>query len=99
MSNHDKHNLIDADQCYICNGELTKTNCKVRDHCHRTGIYRGAAHTNCKINYFSNRYLHVVFHNSRGYDSQLSSKEAYNICGTYKHIDALPNSMEKHMTI
>ena len=51
MSRHDKHNGIDAEERYVCNGELTKTKYKVRDHCHRTGNYRGAAHTTFNIKY------------------------------------------------
>ena len=61
-----------AEQCYICQGEFTKPNYKVRDNCHITGKYRGAAHTRCNINYYNNRYLSVVFHNLKGYDSHLS---------------------------
>ena len=49
MSKHDKLKFIDADTCYLCYGEFTKTN-KVRDRCHRTGKYRGAAHVRCNIN-------------------------------------------------
>ena len=33
--------------CYICEKEFStdKKNCKVRDHCHYTGKYRGVAHS------------------------------------------------------
>ena len=34
--------------CWIC-GRLIDLDKKVRDHCHITGKYRGAAHWNCKI--------------------------------------------------
>ena len=51
-----------AEQCYICNGEFTKSHYKVRDHCHRTSKYRGAAQTICDMNYYTNRYLPVVVH-------------------------------------
>ena len=37
--------------CYICKKEFNKNdekNYKVRDHCHYTGKYRGAAHNICK---------------------------------------------------
>ena len=61
-----------AELCYICNGEFSKSNYKVRDHCHRTGKYRGAAHTRCNMNYTNNnRYLPVVFQHLKGYDSHI----------------------------
>ena len=56
----------------------------MRDHCHETGRFRGAAHDRRNIKYFSNRYLPVVFHNLRGYDSHLISREAYNIAQKLK---------------
>ena len=68
----------------MCNGELTKSSYKVRDHWHITGKYRGAAHTQCNVNYYTNRYLPVVFHKLKGYDSHISLKEAFQICGTDK---------------
>ncbi len=82
------------EQCYICHGDYIKTKYKVRDHCHRTGKYRGAAHVRCNINYYNNKYLPIVFHNLRGYDSHIILKQAFEICGTDKHITALLNSME-----
>ena len=99
MSKHDKHNFIDAKTCYICNVVYTKTNYKLRDHCHRKGNYRGAAHTRCNINYYKNRFIPVVFfHNLKDYDSHIILNDAFEICGTHKHITAIPNSMEKCMT-
>jgi hypothetical protein len=44
---------------------------KVRDHCHFTGKYRGAAHNCCNINhtYKNNRWkIPVFFHNMKNYD-------------------------------
>ena len=35
--------------CYICKKKIDKKNYKVRDHCHYTGKYRGAAHNNCNL--------------------------------------------------
>ena len=74
---------------------------KVKDHCHLTGTYRGAAHNKCKFYFFCNRFLPVVMHHLKGYDSHLIIKEAFNINKTLgdRKIDAIPNSYEKFMSI
>ena len=63
-----------ATHCHICEKELK--NDRVRDHDHITGKYRGAAHSECNINYnYKNVKIPVVFHNLRGYDSHLIMQE------------------------
>ena len=43
--------------CFICKGKFgnkylkDKQYCKVRDHCHYTGEYRGTAHSICNFKY------------------------------------------------
>ena len=62
MSRKDKEDWKTATNCYTCGGgNFTETSrtCKVRDHCHRTGCYRGAAHNRCNTNYFNNKYLPI----------------------------------------
>ena len=52
--------------CYICKKEFNKSdkkNYKVRDHCHYTGKYRGAAHNICNLRYKIPKEIPVVFHN------------------------------------
>ena len=97
MTKEDWKTHKNATQCYLCGGDFTEKNCKVRDHCHRTSAYRGPCHNNCNINYFTNRYLPIVFHNLRGYDSHLILKKAFDVVGADK-INAIPNSGEKFMT-
>ena len=89
-----------ARTCHICKCEFKANEKRVRDHDHRTGAFRGAAHEKCNINYFSNRYLPVVMHNLRGYDSHLIIKKAYDINKSIgnKDINAIPNSYEKFMS-
>jgi hypothetical protein len=81
LSKEDRINFHNADSCYLCGAcfDESKALCKVIDHDHRTGKYRGACHAKCNINYFSNRYLPVVVHNLRGYDSHLIISEAFKL--------------------
>ena len=65
-----------AENCHICLKEFNDPkNKKVRDHCHYTGLYRGAAHNNCNLKYRIPDYIPIVFHNLSGYDAHLFIKE------------------------
>ena len=55
---------------HICFKEFNEKG-KVRDHCHYTGLYRGAAHFGCNLRYKIPNYIPVVFHNLAGYDAHL----------------------------
>ena len=61
--------------CYICKKEFDEKNYKVRDHCHYTGKYRGAAHNICNLRYKIPKEIHVVFHNGSTYDYHFIIKE------------------------
>ena len=50
--------------CWICEKELGED--KVRDHCHYTGRYRGAAHNKCNLKYRRPNFVPVFFHNLSG---------------------------------
>ena len=80
--------------CWICKKLTDDDNKKVRDHCHITGKFRGAAHWNCNINLQLTKNVPVIFHNLRGYDSHLI------FCELNKFdvkIDVIPNRLEKYM--
>ena len=62
-------------KCYICFKLFTGKNPKVRDHCHYTGRYRGAAHSNCNLQYKIPSYSPIIFHNLSGYDAHPFTKE------------------------
>ena len=65
-----------AEKCHIClKGFNDPKNKKVRDHCHYTGEYRGAAHNNCNLKYKIPDHFPIVFHNLSGYDAHLFIKE------------------------
>ena len=80
--------------CWICDKLIDNTDNKVRDHCHITGKYRGAAHYSCNINLKTSKKVSVIFHNLKGYDSHLIFKELskFNV-----KISVLPYGSEKYM--
>ena len=58
--------------CYICKKEFNtndKKHYKVKDHCHYTGTYRGAAHNICNLRYKIPKEIPTVFHNGSTYDT------------------------------
>ena len=48
---------------------------KVKDHCHYTGKYRGAAHDICNLRYKIPKQISVVFHHGPTYDYHFIIKE------------------------
>ena len=48
---------------------------KVRDHCHCTGKFRGAAHSICNLRYKTPKEISVVFHNGSTYDYHFIIKQ------------------------
>ena len=70
-----EHN--EATQCHICFKPFDdpQNNRKVRDHCHYTGLYRGAAHNSCNLKYRIPDFVPIVFHNLSGYDAHLFIRE------------------------
>ena len=65
----DKMTYDNSTLCHICYEELGKD--RVRDHCHLTGMFRGAAHEICNLKYKVPKFFPVVFHNLSGYDNHL----------------------------
>ena len=64
----------EATVCHICKGSFGDVE-RVRDHCHLTGLYRGAAHDECNIRFRVPKFYPVLFHNLEKYDAHLFIKE------------------------
>ena len=71
-----------ATECYLCRGAFVtdqsskdfRNKKKVLDHCHITGVYRGAAHSICNLQLKIDPKtikVPVIIHNLKGYDSHL----------------------------
>ena len=102
MKKHFNKNLIMLEEegqqfqlrniCSICEKRIDDDN--VRDHCHITGKFRGAAHWSCNINLQLTKKVPVIFHNLRGYNSHLIF---YKLKTSDVKIDVIPNRSEKYM--
>ena len=82
--------------CHICLQDLAGDS--VRDHCHITGKYRGAALSACNLKLRLNpktTVVPVVFHNLRGYDSHLLMQAISKVEGK---VSCIPNNTEKYIS-
>ena len=79
-----------SNNCWICDKLFDVVDDKVRDHCHVTGKYRGAAHWSFNFNTKLSKEVPVIFHNLRGYDSHLIIKE---ISKFDVNVSVIPNGL------
>ena len=95
FTREDEKQFNTASDCWICGEELG--NDRVRDHCHYTGRYRGAAHNSCNLKYRKPESVPVFFHNLTGYDSHLFIKKLGS-SNEKENIECIPNNEEKYIT-
>ena len=93
MTKTDLDKFRQASVCHIC--EKTISDDKVKDHCHLTGEYRGAAHQECNLKYKEPSFIPVVFHNLSGYDAHLFIKQLGVSSGD---INCIANTEEKYIS-
>ena len=89
----DQSAFENAKICWICQKEFGESK-KVRDHCHFTGKFRGAAHNICNLQFKKPKFTPVIFHNLSGYDAHLFVK---NLGKTEGNIKCIPNE-EKYIS-
>ena len=94
----DKMKAKSQENCKYCEKPLLQKNFRyaVKDYCHRTGRYRGAAHSYCnnllRI-YPKTEEIPVVFHNLKGYDAHHLMQA---VSQTNKEVkNCIANNMEK----
>ena len=91
--------------CYICEKKFCDDKNKkseyelyhkVRDHCHYTGKFRGAAHNICNLRYKVPKEIPIVFHNGSTYDYHFVIKKlAEEFKGDF---ECLGENTEKYIT-
>ena len=106
MTQNDWKDFNESTKCWICQEEFEKDSPsgnpseardekKVRDHCHFTGKFRGAAHNSCNLRYRKPWFTPVIFHNLQNYDAHLFVK---NLGKTEGDIRCIPNNEEKYIS-
>ena len=100
LTSQEEKDFQSARYCQICEKKLfrdkiTEKILKVRDHCHFTGEYRGAAHNECNLNCKKTLILPVIFHNLQGNDSHLFIKQLAKVSGD---LSTIPSTEEKYIS-
>ena len=92
MSEKEEEEIQLSNTSWISEKLIDNDDEKVRDHCHMTGKFRGAAHWSCNINLQLTRNVPVIFHNLRCYESHLifSELNKFDV-----KIDIIPNRLSK----
>ena len=81
--------------CYDKNDEININKKKIKDHCHYTGKFRGAAQSKCNLNYKVRRDIPVIIHNA-SYDTHfIINQLAEEFKGEVKCIG---ENMEKYIS-
>ena len=105
LTNEKKESYEKQSICYICEKKICtdkndekefKLYHKVRDHCHYTRKYRGAAHSICNLRYKIQKEIPVVFHNGSTYNYHFIIKK---LVKEFKdNFDCLGENTEKYFT-
>ena len=94
MANEDEEIYNNSQICWICKEKLNAD--KLRDHCHVTGKFRGAAHNKCNSKLRIPRKLPIIFHNLQEYDGHIIFKELNNFD---VEVAIIPKGINKYMSI
>ena len=95
FTEEDEKNYNSAIMCYVCEREFSeedKNYIKVRDHNHFSGEYRGAAHCLCNLQLREKKFIPVIFHNLKAYDSHIFIKAFSEL---EDEPDCIPQNTEK----
>ena len=101
---HKENNFYNEQEiCYICKGKFCMdkddtdyiNRKKVKDHCHYTGKFRGAAHSNCNLNYKVQKEIPKIILNA-SYDIHfITNQLAIEFKG---ELNCIGDNMEKYIT-
>ena len=101
LTNEEKKIHREQKVCYICKigfstDDDNKKYHKLRNHCHYTGKYRGAAHDIFNLRYKIPKEIPIVFHNGSAYDYYFIIKELAE--KVERQFECLGENTEKYKT-
>ena len=103
LTNEENKSYKEQEACHICeekfcmdkDDENYKNKRKVKDHCHYTGKFRGAAHSKCNLNYKVPKDIPIIIHNA-SYDTHFIINQ---LAEEFKgELDCIGENMEKYIT-
>ena len=98
LSSEEWKKFRESKVCWLCRGKFgEKRFSKVRDHCHYTGKFRGAAHQSCNLKFQRPKFTPVFFHNLQNYDAHLFVR-ALGLMDEVLKIKCIPNNNEKYIS-
>ena len=103
LTKEEKKSYKKQEKCHICeekffvdkNDESYINRKKVKDHCHYTGKFRGAAHSKCNLNYKVPKDIPIIIRNASDYTHFISNQLAEEFKGQLNCID---ENIEKYIT-
>ena len=103
MSSEENKSYKEQEACHICkekfcmdkDDENYQNKRKVKDHCHYTGKFRGAAHSKCNLNYKVPKDIPMIIHNA-GYDTHFIINQLTKECNG--ELNCIGENMEKCTT-
>ena len=97
LTNEEWKTFREATVCWLCRKEFGDGNLrKVRDHCHFTGKFRGAAHSSCNLKFQRPKFTPVFLHNLQNYDEHLFVR-ALGTLDEVLDVTCIPNNEEKYI--
>ena len=99
MTQEDEEDFKNSTHCWFC--ELPLDGRAVRDHCHLTGRYRGAAHERCniKVKHKQSNFIPFMFHNFSNYDCHLFFKTLIDKKSDNVPLHVIPKTNEEYISL
>ncbi|XP_072376726.1 uncharacterized protein [Diabrotica undecimpunctata] len=95
LTREENKNFQNAIKCSICQKSFSSFDKRVQDHDHLTGLYRGAAHNSCNLNFKVPNFIPILFHNLTNYDCHMFIKE---LTTNGEYLSAIAQTKEKYIT-